>query len=393
MELMQLIEDWQGYVAAGDIPKPEGYEQRLMETINLLSNASGLPSHRHEYLLREAMTTSDFPNLFGDVLDRQVLANYKAVDPVWKAICRQSTVPRISPQVGGYRFAITGGDQVLARVGEKGEYLASSRDEARYPISVDKYGRQFDISWETLINDDLGALKDTPERFARAAVRTEHRLATVQYAYNDTGGGLGNVVHAVGGPLYSMTAPEINMVNTLLSIAALETGVETMGAFVDAAGEPIMNRAKYLVVPPALEMTARQILTSTNKMWTAAAGAAIAYPTNNVIAQYGLTLIVDPYAPLCSQINRPATPNSANTQWYLFADPRDIAAFETAHLAGHERPEICMKASDKVSVGGGAIGPMSGDFATDNVFYRVRLVFGAAPLDWRATYAGGLTNT
>jgi len=60
-------------------------------------------------------------------------------------------------------------------------------------------------------------------------------------------------------------------------------------------------------------------------------------------------------------------------------------------LSGHERPEICMKASNKVTVGGGSINPMSGDFATDNVFYRVKLVFGATTLDWRGTYAGGLT--
>ena len=58
-------------------------------------------------------------------------------------------------------------------------------------------------------------------------------------------------------------------------------------------------------------------------------------------------------------------------------------------MKGHERPEICMKASDKVTIGGGPIGPMSGDFATDNVFYRVRLVFGGTTLDWRATYLGG----
>ncbi|GAG47573.1 unnamed protein product, partial [marine sediment metagenome] len=45
----------------------------------------------------------------------------------------------------------------------------------------------------------------------------------------------------------------------------------------------------------------------------------------------------------------------------------------------------------KVTVGGGAITPLSGDFATDNVLYRVRLCFGGCTLDWRATYAGGLS--
>jgi len=385
-DIMKLMEDWNGYVSASDIQRGEGYEQKLKEVVDLLSNAKGLPAHKHEYLLREALTTSDFPLLFGDVLDRQMLAAYKATPPVWKPYTKLSTVPRISPQTGGYRFAMRGGDEHLDKVAEKGEYLASDRNADRYAISVDKYGRQFDISWEAMINDDLNALKDTPTRFAMAAQRTEHRVVVGMYAYDTIGAAL----HAVGGGLYGTLAPEINQSNLALTIANLETALEVMAGRVDAAGEPIYCRAKYLVVPPALEMTARQILTSATKMWTeSGGGAALPWPTTNILPQYGLTLIVDPYLPAASQVNTPNTPNSANAQWYLFSDPNDIRVLEAAHLSGHERPEICMKASNKVTVGGGAINPMSGDFATDNIFYRVRLVFGATTLDWRGTYMGG----
>jgi len=383
MELMKLMEDWKGYVALSDVQRDPAYDTRLMETIDLLSNAKNLPPHRQEYLIREALTTSDFPLLFGDVLDRQVLASYKAVDPVWKAFTRMSTNKDFKDS---YRYAVTGGDQVLARVAEKGEYLASERDEARYTLAVLKYGRQFDISWEALINDDLGALKDTPERFARAAVRTEHRLLTNRYA-NDYDA----VSHANAGALYSdggVAPDQVNATDALLTIANLEAGLEAMAGFHDANTEPIMNRAKFLVVPPSLEMTARQILTSATKQWVelGGAGGPLPYPTTNVVAQMGLTLIVDPYIPIMDT-------SDGLTSWYLFADPSDIAALEFAHLRGHERPEICMKASDKVTVGGGAISPMSGDFATDNVLYRVRLVCGVTRLDWRATYAGGLVNS
>ena len=375
MEFMKLIEDWKGYVALSDVKKAEGYEQRLKETIDLLSNANHLPRHRHEYLLREALTTADFPYLFGDVLDRQVLASYKAVDPVWKAFVRMGTVPRIYPQVGGYRFAMTGGDQYLAEVAEKGEYLASGRDETRYEIYVRKYGRQFDISWEALINDDLGALKDTPERFARAAVRTEHRIVSGIYVADGV----------AGTGLY--TAAQGNVGALPLTIANLENTCEAMAAFVDANGEPIMNRAKYLVVGPGLEFTARQILTSTHKSWHYGgddeAFAASPMPTTNVLPQYGLQLVIDPYIPIYAP--------AAVLSWFLFADPKDIAAMECDYLVGHERPEICMKSSDKVNIGGGEISAMSGDFATDNVFYRVRDVFGCNRLDWRATY-GQISN-
>jgi len=346
-------------------------DAQIKECVDLLTNARGLPQHRREFLIREALTTSDFPLLFGDVLDRQVLASYRAVDPVWKAFTKSGKVRRIYPQVGGYRFAITGGDQYLAEVPEKGEYLASERGEARHSVYVKKYGRQFDISWEALINDDLGALTDTPKRFAMAATRTEHRLVTTAYA--------GDVGTHAGGNLYENG---VNEGVLALTIGNLETSLQNMSAFTDANGEPIMNRAKYLVVGPALEMTARQILTSATKMWLSDSDDVTppaAYPMTNVVAQMGLTLIVDPYIPVID--------TDGAGSWYLFASPADIAAIEVDYLEGHERPEICMKASDKVNIGGGPISPMDGDFATDNVLYRVRDVFGANKLDWRATYA------
>ena len=360
---------------------------RITEVNDLVYNSvyqgRHIAPHQREFLIREALTTSDFPYLFGDVLDRQVLAQYKATDSTWKKYVKTSTVPRLAPQIGGYRFAITGGDQRLDQVAEKGEYLASTRDEARYALYVYKYGRQFDISWETIINDDLDALKDTPMRFAKAAIRTEQYAVINQYADDDG-------THAAGNLYDKVTAGQINGSVALLTIANLEAGLEAMATWLDAGGSPIMNRAKYLVVPPSLEMTARQILTSASKMWiqgaTDLAGApSVPYPTNNVVSQMGLELIVEPWLPICDATN-------GLTAWYLFADPSDIAALEAGYLRGHERPEICMKASDKVTIGGGSISPMSGDFATDNVFYRVRHCFGICELDWRASYAGGLVS-
>ena len=215
-----------------------------------------------------------------------------------------------------------------------------------------------------------------------AAARTEHRLVTGSYVAD----ALADTNHAAGNLYDDDLAGEINLGALPLTIGNLETCCTRMAAFTDVNGEPIMNRAKYLVVGPALEFTARQILTSANKMYLdhvtlAAASAATIYamPTTNVISQYGLQLIVDPYIPVFA-------PNDI-LSWFLFSNPADIAALECDYLVGHERPEICMKASDKVDIGGGGISPMAGDFATDNVFYRVREVFGCNKLEWRATYA------
>ena len=332
---------------------------------------------RRAMMIEEALTTSDFPLMYGDVLDRQLHAAYKGVEAAWRPFTKMSTVRDFR---NADRFAIYGGDNLLAEVGEKGEYLASPRNELRYRIAVKKRGRQFDISWESLINDDLGALRDTPERFGRAAERTEHRIMTALYASD-----VGAHVEGAGGNLYAVGVNCVASGTGLLTIANLEIGVQNMNTRTDIGGEPIMATPRYLVVGPALEFTARQILTSATKMWTDdSGGALVASPTRNVISDVGLILIVDKYLPVVN-----AGANDQDTQWYLFSDPADIAALEAAHLTGHENPEIAMKNSDKVSVGGGPISPFDGDFATDNVFYRVRHVFGGAKMDWRGTYMGG----
>jgi len=174
-----------------------------------------------------------------------------------------------------------------------------------------------------------------------------------------------------------------------LTIANLETAIGEMAAYTDpTSAEPIMNRPAFLVVGPALELTARQILTSTLKMWLADSEDVTPpapYPTTNVVAQYGLTLIVNPWLPIVDT-------TSGTTTWALFSNPSQIAAAEMSFLKGHENPELYQKASDQIRVGGGAVSPFEGDFATDNIYYKVRHVFGGTVLDtegsWGSTGAG-----
>jgi len=367
-ELLQIMEDWNGYEEAHKAQKLPDYERRLKETIDLITN-TGLPKHRREFLIKEAMTTSDFPLLFADTLDRSLLASYKATTPVYRAIGRKKNNVDFK---AAKLFSMTGGDEHLEEVAEKAEFPGSSRTEGKYEHTIKKYGRIFEISWESIINDALGALQDTPERFSRATTRTESRVVTTLYA-GDAG------THAAG----NLYESGVNMSSNLLTINNLGIAISNQVKMTDAGSEPIMNRPKILVVPPDLEITAREILTSAVKMWLeTSGGAAVPYPTVNALAQEGIQLVVEPYLPILDTTN-------GTTGWYLFSDPNEIAALAYGWLAGHETPEICMKASDKVSLGGGLISPMEGDIESDNIKYRVRLCFGATKLDWRGTYMGG----
>ena len=369
-EFMKVMEDWSGFRS----PTITTNEAALAATIDLIINKDRLSKRMHEARLEEAITTSDFPYLFANVLDRQLLANYKAVTGEWKSYIKQNTAPDFNTV---YREKLHGVDNELDEVAEKGEYLASKPTNCRYTYALKKYGRQFDISWESLINDSLGAFNDLPKRFATAALRTEARFATGLYA---AATGDGNA--SLYGATITDCGQDVTNLGVLpLTIANLETTMALMTAQTDPNGEPIGIMPKHLVVGPALEFTARAILTSAMKQWTDTAAATnFPLPTANIVPQMGIKLHVDPFIPIVDTTH-------GTTSWYLFADLNDGAAAEFGYLRGNEAPEIVMKASDKVSVGAsGVSSPFSGDFATDNIFYRVRHVIGGAPLDPRMTY-------
>jgi|WetSurMetagenome_2_1015567.scaffolds.fasta_scaffold51677_3 hypothetical protein len=370
-DFVKMMENWQGFAK---IRGRKVSETALASTIDLVMNRDRLSRRMHEARMEEAIGTADFPYLFGQVIDRQLLANYKAVPADWKSYVRVSTVPDFNTV---RREKLTGADNQLAIVPEKGEYPPVKPTSARYTYAVKKYGRQFDISWEALINDSLGAFNDIPARFATAALRSEARFVTGLYAAST---GDGNA--ALFGNTITDDGQAITNLGVLpLTIQNLEATMALMAAQTDPNGEPIGIMPRHLVVPPALEFTARSILTSANKMYLdVAASTAVPMPTTNVIPQMGLQLHVDPFLPIIDTTH-------GSTAWYLFADPAQGAALEFACLRGYESPEVVIKAGNKVgTTGGGIASPFSGDFETDNIIYRVRHIFGGAPLDPRFAY-------
>jgi hypothetical protein len=372
-EFLELIEGWEGYSPIG---RAKLNEAAISSALNLLMNTDRLPTHRWEYLMKEAITTSDFPYLFGGILDRELLARYTMVVPDWKSYVKVGSCKDFRQRE---MHKVQGNETLLPEVKEKGEYLVAPMSDAHYHIQVYKRGRQFDISWESLINDDLGAFNDIPDRFSNACIYTEAYIATNQIAV-----AAGPNPLLFGGAIADVDGQVINNQGALaLTIANLEATLGLMALQTDVLGRPLGIQGKHLVVPPRQEFTARAILTSALKQWTeVGGGAGVPVPTTNIIPQLGIQLHVNPLLPVVD------ASGNRNGTWYVFADPADGVAIEYDYLRGHESPEVCMKSSDKVSVTGGApVGPFEGDFASDNVFYRVRLCGGAAPRDPRFAYA------
>lgn len=351
-------------------------EAEVAGLLDLMSNKSRMPAHKQEYLLKEVITTTSFADLFGFITERDLMARFRAVVPDWLPYCPIGKMPNFNQ---GEKHKVLGNTGLLPRVAQKGEYLPQAVSDSHYHRQVFKRGAQFDISWEAVINDMLGAFEDLPQRFSDAASYTRAYIVTdaiCSAAGPDAG--------LFGAPIVDVDGANVTNQGVLpLTIGNLEITLGLMAGQTDVVtGRPLGTRGAHLVVPQTLEMTARAILTSAKVQWTeVGAGAGIAMPTDNVLPQLGLVLHVNP---LLQVIDVSGT---NDTTWYLFANPSEGQALQMDLLRGHEDPEICMKASDKVTVGGDMIDPFAGDFASDNIFYRVRDVHGAAQLDPRFAYA------
>ena len=343
------------------------YQKRLAEAAALVADV--IQGKRPSYHLQEAMTTSDFPYLFGDILDRQLLAAYRETPQTWPAIAKRSVVRDFRTVK---RFGVYGGDTVLAEVPEQHEYPLSKIDEdTPYSYAVKKYGRKMPFAWETMINDDLDALKDIPERFGRAARRSEEKFVT------------GLFVDANGPHASFYTGGNANIVtsNPVLSLAGLQTALEVLSAQTDQSGNPILIDVVELVVPGALEVTALNILNTLQIEMTEKSGTSARKTIVQNWMKTKFRLNVNPWIPLV------ATSSHGSTSWFLFANPDvDRPALEVGFLRGHEEPEIFMKAPNATRIGGG-MDSMDGDFDTDSIEYKVRHVFGGVREDPKMTVA------
>ena len=346
------------------------YVARLAEAATFLDEV--LSGHRPVHYLVEALSTSDFPLLMGDILDRQLLGRYNEIPPTWQNYCKRGlvrdfrTVRRISRSEASGRYYPTYLQPESVNVREN-----DSITETGNTYNVEVYEKALALSWRMLVNDDLDAFRDLPLELARGARRTEEYFATTLFV--DANG-----PHA---SLYTVCNANKVTSNPVLSISALQTAFQVLAAQTDANGEPILIDAVQLVVPPALEITAMNILNAV-QLWLDTNASAGTAQQNLVTVNWmrsRVNLSVNPYIPIV------ASSSNGNTSWFLFANPNNgRPALEMGFLVGYETPGIYQKAPNTMRVGG-SVDATLGDFDTHEIKYKGMHILGGTRLDPKMT--------
>lgn len=290
-------------------------------------------------------STSDFPNILGNVARKSLLKGYEEQAETFEAWTSAGTASDFKATT---RVDI-GVFPTLAKVEEGAEYTYGTVGDRAVTLTISKYGRMFPITWEAIINDDLGVLSRVPRSMGRAARRTIGNLAYAVLTGNPTmsdGVALFHASHsnlATGG-------------GSALSEAALQAARLAMRKQADPGGTmtAINITPKYLIVPAALESTARELMTSVSKL------------------NQSNPSIKNPVAGMAEVIVEPRLDAASATAWYLAGDPNAYDTVEVTYLDGHQSPEMFEEQG----------------FEVDGIRHKVRQVAGLNPLDWRALYKG-----
>lgn len=314
----------------------------------------------------ETHTTSDFPYLTGDVLDRMLLARYREFPSPWRQFAKVVTTLRDFRTVD--RIKVDGLENTWGNVPEQEEIEYGALSEGRYQYAPLKYAKGAKISFEALLNDDLGGFTDIPDRLARGGARTVNKFVTGLYV-------------DASGPHASLYTGGVNQLtgNPAFSVTALGTAFGVLGGFTDAGGDPIYVEEAVLVVPPALRVAAQNVMNQITVDVSAGETSRVVQVNNWIVGN--LQMVVDPYIPIV------ASSANGSTSWFLFANP-SIArpALEVGFIRGFAEPVLYQKLANTIRVGGG-VDQMAGDFATMSQEYKGVMAFGGARMDPKATVA------
>ena len=290
-------------------------------------------------------TTASFSYLLGTSMNKRLLKDYQAWPAEWQRFCTVVPIKDFKQQTR-VRLGAFGS---LSTVAEDTAYSTISLSDTAATYVPAKRGNLVTVSRETIINDDLMAIKQIPTKLAVAAAYT---LAEFVYAFLS-----GNPNIYDGSALFTSGSPHNNLGSSNLSTAAMQTGVTAMREQTNMAGKRIGLRPRFLIVPPELEFVAM----------VATKSAGVPGSANNDIN------------PMLGYVEPIVSPQLSNTsQWFFSADPAVIDTIEIGFVGGQVNPALYIQDA-----------PLYGlNFTQDVISYKVRHEYGGAVVDWRGFYRG-----
>lgn len=308
-----------------------------------------------DYIFRSrqgSMTTSDFPEVFRDAADKVLQRRYREAPGTWRAWCNLTTTSDFKNK---YVVALSEGPD-LKKVGEADEYTYGTFLEKGESYAPNKYGRIIKLTWEMLVNDDLGAFVREAAFIGNAAARLESKLV-----YDHLLSGANNhgpTLAATNRQLFNGTDGNLLQTGRAITASNLDEARQKMRGQKSLQGNYLDIEPRFLLVSPKNEMVTDVLLTSAGHVGDV---------TGDDASHSGVT---NPMRGRFQSIVEPRLLDvfSSGLGWYLIADPAQIDTLECAHLSGFAGPDITEREG----------------FETDSIEWKIRHVFGVGAIEHRS---------
>lgn len=297
---------------------------------------------RERVMMAASHTTSDFPAIFENALNKQLEARYREAMPTYRDISRRVTFNDFRP----HPMVRTGDFPDLQEVGEGGEIQYGTFGEKREVVAVKSYGVAVRLSRQMIINDDLDGIAQVIADRGRAVARFEDKVfyAMMLGGSNADGPTLAETSRQV----FNTTDKTKASSNAAITVASLAIGRAELRKRKSVDGNELDVSAAILLVGPDKETEAQQIV------------APIQAQSAGNVNPFSGTLQVK------------TTAKITGNAWYLFASPADMPCFVHGFLSGFEAPRL----------------RMDEPFGQQGVALSVEHDFGVGAIDFR----GGFKN-
>lgn len=272
-------------------------------------------------LMRQYFTpASAFPSILDQAINKAYVAGYNNAPVTFDVWTVKGTLTDFKPTRSNYRQGNAG---ELLLVPEGGELKQDKIADHLLPQrKLNTFGRQFTLSREAIINDDIGLVTSLPARYATSARRTINKQVYAILA--------NNAVIYDGTPMFTAAHGNLVGTGTIPTLKSLQQMINMLMLMKDENGDPIAGVPRYVVVPIGLGDAIRQIIGSQTIVVESASGTLTTQA--NPLLNRGLVVVEDAY------LNTLTT--DAAIAWYLVADPSIVPTIQVDYLNGQEIPTI-----------------------------------------------------
>ena len=264
--------------------------------------------------------TAAFPSILDNAINKAYVEGHKKVQVTFDRFTKKGTLKDFKITDNKYLAGPTG---EFLLVPEGGELKADKPSDEKLPTrQLKTYGRQFTLTRQAFINDDIELVTSLPARYAASARKTINRQV-----YDII---VNNAVIYDGTQLFTSAHKNVLATGTGITQAALQKMIMALQTQKDQFGQEIIIRPAKLVVPAGMAFDIYTILHSP-MINTAGNTQAV-----NPLYRYANTIEVveDPTINvLCGGFG--------NTMpWFLIGDTEDTSFIEVDYLNGQEIPTI-----------------------------------------------------